>query len=61
MKLIRKEIQSVEASIPLRSGHKIIRGGRGREKLGKKKKREGKQGGRIRYWKDKSTVAQEIR
>jgi hypothetical protein len=37
MKLNKKEEQSVDTSILLRKGNKIIMGGRGRERPGKKK------------------------
>ena len=45
-----KEDQSVDASVLLRRGNKIIMGYRGWEKLGEKRKGEQKKrGGRIRY------------
>jgi len=37
MKLKKKEDQSVDASVLLRRGNKIITGGREREELGRKK------------------------
>ena len=52
MKLNKKEGPSVDASIPLRRGNKIITGGRGREGPGWE--REGgrkKRGNRTRYGK----------
>ena len=49
MNLKKKEDQSVDASVLLRKGNKIITGGRGWEELGKKRCRRGEKGGRIRY------------
>jgi hypothetical protein len=40
-KLKRKEDQSVDASVLLRSGNKIIKGSRGWERLARKKRGEG--------------------
>jgi hypothetical protein len=44
MKLKRKENQRVDASILLRRGNKIIKGSRGQEGLGRKRRGEGKRG-----------------
>ena len=50
MKLNKKEGQSVDASIPLRRGNKIIMGGRGREGPGWERGQGGEEGNMIRYW-----------
>ena len=44
MKVNKKEDQSVDASILLRSGNKIITGGRGRDELGMQRGEGGKKG-----------------
>jgi hypothetical protein len=46
MKLNKKEGQSVDASVTLWKGNKIIMGGRGGRDLSRQ---EGKEGGRIKY------------
>jgi hypothetical protein len=48
MKLKKKEDRSVDASVLLRRGNKIIMVSKGRD-LGGRKEREGKRGDRIRY------------
>jgi hypothetical protein len=45
MKLNKKEVQSMNASIPLRIMNKIITGGKGREREG-----EGKRWGHDQVW-----------
>ena len=62
MKLKRKEDQRVDASVLLRRGNKIIKGSRGWEELGRKRRRRGEKGVRIRYgrrWR-RCTEGQEI-
>ena len=44
MKLKRKEDQRVDASVLLRKGNKIIKGNRGWEGLGRRKKGRGEKG-----------------
>jgi hypothetical protein len=53
MKLKKKEEQSVDASILLKRGNKIITGGREREDLAGREEGEGKKRGSIRYEKRK--------
>ena len=50
MKLNKKEGQSVNASMPLRRGNKIITGGRGREGPGWVRKGGGKKGEQNWAW-----------
>ena len=49
MKLKRKDDQRVDASVLLRRRNKIIKGSRGWEGCGRKRRGEGKKRGRIRY------------
>jgi hypothetical protein len=49
MKLKRKDDQRVDASVLLRRRNKIIKGSRGWEGLGKKRREKGEKRGRIRY------------
>jgi hypothetical protein len=51
MKLNKKEGQSVDASILLKRGNKIIKGGRGSTEPGLGREVGGKRRGRIRYGK----------
>jgi hypothetical protein len=44
MKLMKKESQSVDASVILGRGNKILMGGRGWERFGRKKEGVGKRG-----------------
>ena len=62
MKLKRKEDQRVDASVLLRRGNKIIKGSRGWEGLGRKRRGGGEKRSRIRYgrrWR-RCTEGQEI-
>ena len=49
MKLKKKEDQSVDASVLLRRGNKIIKGSRGWEGLGRKR-RQGEEKGENQIW-----------
>ena len=62
MKFKKKEDQSVNASILLRKGNKIITGGRGMKGSGRKRGGWGRSGGRIRYRKrwERNTDGQKI-
>jgi hypothetical protein len=51
-KLNKNEGQSVDASIPLRRGNKIIMGGRGREGPGDRKEGKGKDGAKKKVWEE---------
>jgi hypothetical protein len=48
MKLKNKEDQNVDASVLLRRGNEIIKGGRGREELGRDREERGERKDRIR-------------
>jgi hypothetical protein len=52
MKLKKKEDQSVDASVLLRRGNKVITGGRGWEGLGRKRRGEGRKGGQDQVWEE---------
>jgi hypothetical protein len=57
MKLNKKEDQSVDASVLLRRGNKIITGGRGREGPGQEKRGGGEMGqDRVRYGKRQERI-----
>ena len=52
MKLKKKEDQSVNASVLLRRGNKIIIGGRGRKEFGRKRRGEGEREGKNQIWEE---------
>ena len=62
MKFKKKEDQSVNASVLLRKGNKIITGGRGREGSGRERGERGRSESRIRYRKrwERNSDGQEI-
>jgi hypothetical protein len=49
MKPKKKKDQRVDASVILRRGNKIIKGSKGWEGFGRKRRGGGEKGGRIRY------------
>ena len=52
MKLKRKEDQRVDASVLLRRGNKIIKGSRGWEGLGRKRRGGGEKEGQNQVWEE---------
>ena len=52
MKLKKKEDQSVDASVLLRRGNKIIKGSRGWEELGRKRRGGGEKEGKNQVWEE---------
>jgi hypothetical protein len=56
MKLKKKEDQSVNASVFLRRGNKILTGGRGWEELGRKRGEKGGKGGQNQVWEEMGMI-----
>ena len=58
MKLKRKEDQRVDASVLLRRGNKIIKGSRGWEGLGRKRRGGGGREGKNQVWEEMEEVSE---